>query len=84
MWATSEGRAELPSLPDQVDQRLLSVEAQHLLMGRAVLDIIWKLRRVLSGLEDQQALETLLARMRKTGSNGEFLVVISKTTPSSD
>lgn len=58
-----------------------STRREDLLMGRAELDIIWKLRRVLSGLEDQQALETLLSRMRKTTNNSEFLVLISKTAP---
>ena len=86
------GNMELKLSRQLADKRIfpaIDVDAsgtrrEDLLMGRAELDIIWKLRRVLSGLEDQQALETLLARMRKTGSNGEFLVVISKTTPSSD
>lgn len=57
---------------------------EDLLMGHTELDIIWKLRRVLSGLEDQQALEMLLSRMRKTQNNSEFLVLISKTTPGAD
>ncbi|HET9128097.1 MAG TPA: transcription termination factor Rho, partial [Propionibacteriaceae bacterium] len=45
------------------------------------LGIIWKLRRVLAGLEDQAALEMLLNRLRKTQNNSEFLVLISRTTP---
>ena len=57
---------------------------EELLMGREELNIIWKLRRVLAGLEDQQALEMLLTRMRKTQNNSEFLVVISKTTPGAE
>jgi transcription termination factor Rho len=51
------------------------------LLTREELAIVWKLRRVLSGLDAQGALEMLLSRMRKTRSNAEFLVVISKTTP---
>ncbi len=51
-------------------------------MGRDELAIIWKLRRVLSAQDPQQSLEMLLNRMRKTQSNREFLMVISKTTPS--
>ncbi len=54
------------------------------LMGREELAIIWKLRRVLSGLDDQQALEMLINRMKKTQTNLEFLHVISRTTPSSE
>ena len=48
------------------------------------LNIIWKLRRALSGLDDQAALETLLARMRKTQNNHEFLLSVLKTTPAQD
>ena len=57
---------------------------EELLMGREELNIIWKLRRVLAGLEDQQAIEMLLTRMRKTANNSEFLVVISRTTPGAE
>lgn len=84
------GNMELRLSRQLADKRIfpaINVEAsstrrEELLMGRAELDIIWKLRRVLSGLEDQQALEMLLSRMRKTHNNSEFLVLISKTTPS--
>ena len=84
------GNMELKLSRQLADKRIfpaIDVDAsgtrrEELLMGRNELDIIWKLRRVLAGLEDQQALEMLLSRMRKTQSNAEFLVVISKTTPS--
>jgi transcription termination factor Rho len=83
------GNMELKLSRQLADKRIfpaIDVDAsgtrrEELLMGRNELDIIWKLRRVLAGLEDQQALEMLLSRMRKTQSNAEFLVVISKTTP---
>ena len=42
---------------------------------------MWKLRRVLSGLDSQQALELLLERLRKSQSNIEFLMQVQKTTP---
>nr|WP_255622232.1 transcription termination factor Rho [Tessaracoccus sp. OS52] len=57
---------------------------EELLMGRDELNIIWKLRRALSGLDDQAALEMLLTRMRKTTDNHEFLVSVLKTTPAQD
>jgi transcription termination factor Rho len=83
------GNMELRLRRELADKRIfpaIDVDAsgtrrEELLMGREELQIIWKLRRVLSGLEDQQALETLLNRMRKTQSNAEFLSVISRTTP---
>ena len=34
---------------------------------------MWKLRRVLSGLDGQQALELLLERLKKSQTNIEFL-----------
>ena len=46
-------------------------------MSREELAIVWKLRRVLSGLESLQGLEMLLDRLRKTQSNAEFLMAIT-------
>jgi len=54
---------------------------EELLIGKEELSIIWKLRRVLSGLDGQQALELLLERLKKTHSNIEFLMQVQKTTP---
>nr|WP_245725725.1 transcription termination factor Rho [Propionibacterium cyclohexanicum] len=86
------GNMELRLSRQLADKRIfpaIDVEAsgtrrEELIMGRQELDIIWKLRRALSGLESQQSLETLLSRMRKTRNNSEFLVLISKTTPGAD
>jgi transcription termination factor Rho len=83
------GNMELRLRRELADKRIfpaIDVDAsgtrrEELLLGREELQIIWKLRRVLSGLENQQALETLLNRMRKTQNNHEFLTVISRTTP---
>jgi transcription termination factor Rho len=50
-------------------------------MGKEELGIVWKLRRVLSGLEGLQALELLLNRLKETRSNVEFLMQINKTMP---
>lgn len=65
-----------------IDVDASGTRREELLLGRAELDIIWKLRRVLSGMDDQAALEMLLSRLRKTRNNSEFLVLISRTTPS--
>jgi transcription termination factor Rho len=50
-------------------------------MSKEELAIVWKLRRVLSGLDSQQALELLLERLKKSSSNIEFLTQVQKTTP---
>jgi transcription termination factor Rho len=64
-----------------IDPVASGTRREELLLGRDELAIIWKLRRVLSGQDVQQGLEMLLNRMRKTQSNREFLMLISKTTP---
>ncbi|MDF1490129.1 transcription termination factor Rho [Tessaracoccus caeni] len=64
-----------------IDVDASSTRREDLLLGRDELNIIWKLRRALSGLDDQGALETLLNRMRKTNDNHEFLLSVLKTTP---
>ena len=48
--------------------------------GRAA--IVWKLRRVLTALDGQQALELLLGKLKQTKTNIEFLMQVNKTTPS--
>jgi transcription termination factor Rho len=83
------GNMELRLRRDLADKRIfpaIDVDAsgtrrEELLLGREELAIIWKLRRVLSGMEDQGALEMLLKQLRRTTSNHEFLVQISRTTP---
>jgi transcription termination factor Rho len=57
---------------------------EELLMSKEELAIVWKLRRVLSGLDNQQALELLLERLKKSQSNIEFLMQVQKTTPGSN
>ncbi|HEY0888366.1 MAG TPA: transcription termination factor Rho [Nocardioides sp.] len=57
---------------------------EELLLSPEELAIIWKLRKVLSGLDGQQALELLLERLRKAQSNIEFLMQVQKTTPAAD
>ncbi len=84
------GNMELRLRRDLADKRIfpaIDVDAsgtrrEELLLGREELAIIWKLRRVLSGMETTAAVEMLLKQMRKTSSNREFLVQISRTTPS--
>jgi transcription termination factor Rho len=67
-----------------IDVDASSTRREELLMSREELAIVWKLRRVLSGLESLQGLEMLLDRLRKTQSNAEFLMAITKTIPVQD
>jgi transcription termination factor Rho len=65
-----------------VDVNASGTRREEVLMGKDELSIMWKLRRVLGALEQQQALELLLERVKKTQSNTEFLMTVQKNTPS--
>jgi transcription termination factor Rho len=54
---------------------------EELLLSREELAVVWKLRRVLSALDGQQALELMIEKLKKTASNVEFLMQVQKTTP---
>jgi transcription termination factor Rho len=83
------GNMEIRLRRDFADKRLFpAIDAvqsgtrrEELLMSKEELQIVWKLRRVLSGLESQQALELLLERLKKSQTNIEFLMQVQKTTP---
>jgi transcription termination factor Rho len=83
------GNMEIRLRRDFADKRIFpAIDAvqsgtrrEELLMSKEELQIIWKLRRVLSGLDGQQALELLLERLKKTQNNLEFLMQVQKTTP---
>ncbi|MGL5809797.1 MAG: transcription termination factor Rho [Nocardioides sp.] len=84
------GNMEIRLRRDFADKRIFpAIDAvqsgtrrEELLMSKDELAVVWKLRRVLSGLEGQQALELLLERLKKSASNIEFLMQVQKTTPS--
>lgn len=40
-----------------------------------------KLRRLLSGLDSQQAIDLLISQLKKTKTNIEFLMSVQKTAP---
>jgi transcription termination factor Rho len=65
-----------------VDVDASGTRKEEILMARDELQVVWKLRRVLSALEDQQAIELLLSKLKETKSNVEFLMQVQKTTPS--
>jgi transcription termination factor Rho len=64
-----------------VDVDQSGTRKEEILLGAEELAIVWKLRRVLHALDQQQAMELLLDRMKKTKSNAEFLMTIQKSTP---
>lgn len=64
-----------------VDVNASGTRREEVLMSNDELKIIYKLRRVLGGLDQQQAIELLLGKLRETKSNVEFLLQVQKTTP---
>ena len=65
-----------------VDVDSSGTRKEELLMTSEELKIVWKLRRVLHALDQQQAIELLLTKLRDTKTNTEFLMQIQKTTAS--
>ncbi|MFF3697601.1 transcription termination factor Rho [Streptomyces sp. NPDC002221] len=64
-----------------VDVDASGTRKEEILLGSDELAVVWKLRRVLHALDQQQAIELLLDKMKQTKSNAEFLLQIQKTTP---
>jgi transcription termination factor Rho len=83
------GNAELKLDRKLADKRIfpaVDVDAsgtrkEEILLAPDELGVVWKLRRVLHALDQQQAVELLLDKMKQTKSNAEFLMQIQKTTP---
>ncbi|WP_127131973.1 transcription termination factor Rho [Georgenia sp. SYP-B2076] len=65
-----------------VDINASGTRREELLMAPEELKIVWKLRRVMGALDQQQAIDLLLGKLRETASNAEFLMTVQKTTPS--
>ena len=64
-----------------VDVNASGTRREEMLMSPDETKIIWKLRRALAGLEQQQALELVLSRLKETQSNVEFLMQVQKSMP---
>ncbi|MBP2450881.1 transcription termination factor Rho [Mycolicibacterium lutetiense] len=66
-----------------VDVNPSGTRKDELLLSKEEFAIVHKLRRVLSGLDSHQAIDLLMSQLRKTKTNYEFLVQVSKTAPGS-
>ena len=64
-----------------VDVNPSGTRKDELLLSADEFAIVHKLRRVLSGLDSHQAIDLLMSQLRKTKTNYEFLVQVSKTAP---
>jgi transcription termination factor Rho len=64
-----------------VDVNASGTRREEMLMSPDETKIVWKLRRALAGLEQQQALELVISRLKETSSNVEFLMKVQKSMP---
>ncbi|MGG7463823.1 transcription termination factor Rho [Plantibacter sp. YIM 135347] len=64
-----------------VDVNASSTRREEMLLGADEVKVTWKLRRALAGLDQQQALEVVLGKLKETASNVEFLVQMQKSMP---
>ena len=64
-----------------VDVNASGTRREEMLMAQDEVKVTWKLRRALAGLDQQQALEMVLGRLKETSSNVEFLMQVQKSMP---
>ncbi|WP_240192549.1 transcription termination factor Rho [Glycomyces sp. YM15] len=64
-----------------IDVHQSSTRKDELMMSAEEQAVMLKLRRVLSSLDPQQAIDLLIDRLKKTQTNAEFLMQIVKNTP---
>ena len=64
-----------------VDVDSSGTRKEEILLSPDELKVTWKLRRVLHSLDQQQAIELLLSRLREAKTNYEVLMQVQKTTP---
>jgi transcription termination factor Rho len=85
----STGNAELRLLRATADHRIFpavdvdssGTRKEELLLDPDELSLVRRLRKALHTVDQQHAVEQLLDRLRKTGSNAEFLLQLARTTP---
>ncbi len=67
--------------PPAVDVNPSGTRKDELLLSPDEFAIVHKLRRLLSGLDSQQAIDLLISQLKKTKTNIEFLMSVQKTAP---
>ena len=63
-----------------VDINNSGTRKEEILLSGEELKIMWKLRRVLAALDQQQGIELLIDRIKKTKSNVEFLMQVQQNS----
>ncbi|MDH6239038.1 transcription termination factor Rho [Aurantimicrobium minutum] len=66
-----------------VDVNASGTRREEMLMGADEVKVTWKLRRALAGLDQQQALESVVGKLKETATNVEFLMLMQKSNAGS-
>jgi transcription termination factor Rho len=66
-----------------VDVNASGTRREEMLMGADEVKVTWKLRRALAGLDPQQALESVVGKLKETATNVEFLMLMQKSNAGS-
>jgi transcription termination factor Rho len=72
-------RMEQKRIFPAIDIQASGTRREELLLGREELETIWKLRRLLTSMESEAALQLLIDKLRATRSNDQFLQMIAKS-----
>ena len=67
-----------------VDVNASGTRREEMLMGADEVKVTWKLRRALAGLDTQQALESVVGKLKETATNVEFLMLMQKSNASKE
>ncbi|MEG0298371.1 MAG: transcription termination factor Rho, partial [Aurantimicrobium sp.] len=67
-----------------VDVNASGTRREEMLMGPDEVKVTWKLRRALAGLDQQQALESIVGKLKDTATNVEFLMLMQKSNASKE
>ncbi|MTV26048.1 transcription termination factor Rho [Nitriliruptoraceae bacterium ZYF776] len=72
-------RMEQKRIFPAIDIQGSGTRREDLLLGRDELETIWKLRRLLSSMDNEASIHLLIDKLRATKSNTQFLQMISKS-----
>jgi transcription termination factor Rho len=72
-------RMEQKRIFPAIDIQASGTRREDLLMPADELATVWKLRRLLSSMDSEAALQLLIDKLRATKSNSQFLQMISKS-----
>ena len=64
-----------------VDVNPSGTRKDELLMSPEEARVMHKLRRILSALDPQQSIDMLIKQLKKTKTNGEFLIGVANSAP---